>query len=237
MRDKAALSKIAVTATDKAGLILEINDRLKTLADIAAVKGITPLDVTPQSIDVGSGATDRGANLSITITRIDGNNPANATGTLDTWEIWVAIAGANVEVATFYIVSGTNFSTRDSEAIGSVSSGSKQTFTGKSTDIETSDYVGIYGTSGFIETDTSGGAGIWYDSGDNIPCTNNGFTALADRLISLYATGTETASGWANIKNIRAGTGVITATDLSHIWFGTTAVAVADIAEFNGVAV
>ena len=46
------------------------------------------------------------------------------------------------------------------------------------------------------------------------------------------------AAGWANIKNIRAGTGVITATDLSDIWFGTTPVAVADIAEIPvGVAV
>jgi len=46
-----------------------------------------------------------------------------------------------------------------------------------------------------------------------------------------------TAEGWANIKYIRAGTGSILATDLSHIWFGTTPVAVADIAEFGGVAV
>jgi hypothetical protein len=44
-------------------------------------------------------------------------------------------------------------------------------------------------------------------------------------------------AGWANIKNIRAGTGSITATDLSHVWFGTTAVAVADFDTFNGVTV
>jgi hypothetical protein len=45
-------------------------------------------------------------------------------------------------------------------------------------------------------------------------------------------------TGWANIKNIRAGTGSITATDLSHVWFGTSSVAVADIAEIpTGVAV
>jgi hypothetical protein len=46
-----------------------------------------------------------------------------------------------------------------------------------------------------------------------------------------------TPAGWANIKNIRAGTGSIATADLSSIWFGTTEVAVADIAEFNGVAV
>jgi len=43
--------------------------------------------------------------------------------------------------------------------------------------------------------------------------------------------------GWTNIKNIRVGTGSITATDLSHIWFGTTPVAVEDVAKFGGAAV
>jgi hypothetical protein len=42
---------------------------------------------------------------------------------------------------------------------------------------------------------------------------------------------------WANIKNIRMGTGSVSPADLEKIWFGTTEVAVADIAEFNGVAV
>ena len=45
-------------------------------------------------------------------------------------------------------------------------------------------------------------------------------------------------AGWANIKNIRAGTGTILATDLGSIWYGTSQVAVADIAEIPvGVAV
>ena len=55
-----------------------------------------------------------------------------------------------------------------------------------------------------------------------------------DALLLEYTAG---AAGWANIKNMRVGTGSITATDLSHIWFGTTSIAVADIAEFGGVAV
>jgi len=48
---------------------------------------------------------------------------------------------------------------------------------------------------------------------------------------------TGASPGWANIKNIRAGTGLITATDVESIWFGTSQIAVADIAEMNGVAV
>ena len=44
-------------------------------------------------------------------------------------------------------------------------------------------------------------------------------------------------AGWANIKNIRAGTGTILATDLGSIWYGTGEALVADHAELGGVAV
>lgn len=69
---------------------------------------------------------------------------------------------------------------------------------------------------------------------------NNAFTddptgLTPDAIImSVYAEGT---TGWANIKNIRIGTGLIATADLASIWFGTTEVAVADIAELGGVAV
>jgi len=44
-------------------------------------------------------------------------------------------------------------------------------------------------------------------------------------------------TGWANIKNIRAGTGSITATDVESIWFGTSQVLTSDFDQFNGATV
>jgi hypothetical protein len=96
-----------------------------------------------------------------------------------------------------------------------------------------------------------GGSGvIYYDAGDSSQgalSTTTSFEtwpdpfnaySYADRKYSIHCDYTPAAGGWSNIKNVRAGTGSITATDLSHIWFGTTAVAVADIAEIpTGVAV
>jgi hypothetical protein len=49
-----------------------------------------------------------------------------------------------------------------------------------------------------------------------------------------FTTGTQ---GWANIKNVRMGTGVVIATDVAHICMGTGKIDVADISDFNGVAV
>ncbi len=45
------------------------------------------------------------------------------------------------------------------------------------------------------------------------------------------------AGGWANIKNMRMGTGTVTATDLAHIRMGTGIIDVADIAKIGGVVV
>ena len=209
------------------------------LADfsIGTVKGKAER-IEPESIDVGPGATDRTGTDFSNQTLVEKTNPANATGTLDTWELWFSSTSdnaTNVEVATFYIVSGNNVSTRDYETLGTVAKGSKQTFTGLSTDVTTGDFAGVYYKLGRIET-TPGGGSCLYHSGDMIPATNHTFSAFS-YIYSIYATGTETPTGWANIKNLRMGTGTILATDLSSIWFGTTEVAVADIAEIGGVAV
>jgi hypothetical protein len=57
------------------------------------------------------------------------------------------------------------------------------------------------------------------------------------RMSQYYIEVDYTPPGWANIKNIRMGTGSIIATDLSDIWYGTSSVPVADHAEINGVVV
>jgi hypothetical protein len=147
--------------------------------------GYTP----PNPIDVGSAAINRGSAKS-TRTCIGKDNPANASGKITSVEIWAQANLSNVEVATFFVVSGNNLSTRDTHVIGSVTAGSKQTFSGLDIDVEAGDYIGIYFSGGFIENDISGHSGVWSDNGgDFIPCTDHTFSVLHGNAISLYGTG------------------------------------------------
>jgi len=147
------------------------------------------------AIDMGSGATDRGTS-DADYTNINKGNPANATGTITSIEIWSNTNLDNgAKIATFFLVSGTNFSTRDSVTIGAVTSGSKQTFTTDSSsnaialEVESGDYIGIYFSDGAIEYDNSGCSGVWSTTGDKIPCTDQSFTLYSDDAVSVYATG------------------------------------------------
>ena len=142
------------------------------------------------AIDIGSEAINRTYENYSSATRVDQNNSANATGTLDTWQVYFASNATGVEFATFFVVSGNNLSTRDSETIGNVSGGSTQTFSGKSTDVQIGDYAGLYYNDGYIDWDFAG-TGMWYlNDFDFIPCTNQAFNLFGTRTISLYATGT-----------------------------------------------
>ena len=142
------------------------------------------------AIDIGAPAIDRSSEWSADYTLINKGNPANDTGTIDEVEIY-AVSGndlANCEVATFYKTNSTIFSTHDTETIGSVTSGSKQTFSGLDMDVVTGDYLGIYYSGGKIETDFTGD-GVWGKTGDQIPCVEVTFTSFAGSVISLYGTG------------------------------------------------
>jgi hypothetical protein len=140
------------------------------------------------AIDVGPGAIDRGS-YTTGNTIVEGTNPANDTGSITSVEIWAESALSDCEVAIFYVVSGNNLSTRDTETIGSVTGGSKQTFSGLNMDVQTGDYIGICFSAGNLERELSGGTGYWYVAGDYIPCTNQAFTWGVTRIISLYGTG------------------------------------------------
>ncbi len=143
------------------------------------------------SIDIGTAAIDRATSSSSGTTRILIENPANDTGSITSIEVWAATAMSGFEVATFYNVSGLNFSTRDNQTIGSVTAGSKQTFT-VDLDVVAGDYIGCYFTGGSIER-TESGSGAWIYSGtDAIPCTNTTFVLGSAATYSLYGTG-ETA--------------------------------------------
>jgi len=162
----------------------------KILLIIAITLLIFQMVVLAVAIDIGSAAIERPFNtVNVLKTYVDKNNPANASGTITSIEIWASTNLANCEVATFYIVSGNNLSTRDTHTIGSVTAGNKQTFSGLDITVQTGDYIGLKYTRGQLEK-TDSGDGYWYINSDEIPCTNVLFTSVADTTISLYGTGT-----------------------------------------------
>ncbi len=152
---------------------------IKTLSEIP--------EPPPIDIDIGMPAIDRPGAFGI-FTIINSGNPANAAGKITSVEIWALATLYNCKVATFY-GSGTNYSTRDWEVIGTVNKGEKRTFV-VDLDVEIGDFIGIYYTAGNIERTTSGEPGCWSKSGDNIPCKNlSGWSIISGDAISIYGKG------------------------------------------------
>lgn len=178
------------------------------------------------AIDVGPGATDRGSVAAAGSTRISGGNPANGSGTINSIELWYNSNGSDVKCGVFY---GTapNFTSRDYETIGSVTAGSKQTFTGLDCDVQTNDVMGHYESSGQIEYGANGGDGSYYKSGDQFGAGQQAYSETTQGdASSMYGTG---ITGWTNIAKVCG----VTATDLSKV----DGIAVADIAKIDGVTV
>lgn len=162
---------------------------------IAITLLIFQMAVLAVAIDIGMPAVDRGTSSTGTYTFVNKGNPANASGTITSIEIY-GLNLDNVEVATFFVVSGDNLSTRDTELIGTAGGSGAYA---KSThnvnlDVETGDYLGIYYNVGALDRDSSGYSGIWYFGGDYIPCTNATFSSWGGDAVSVYGTGTTTAA-------------------------------------------
>lgn len=141
------------------------------------------------AIDIGPGATDRPSFLPFNKTYITLGNPANGSGTLDTFEIFAY--GDTMEgckIGTFS-GSGTSYTMRDYESIGNVSYGSKQTFTGKSCDVVTGDYIGWSSTYGWIEASTSGAEGQYVNDNNCFDSSEHTYSFQTGYASSLYATG------------------------------------------------
>lgn len=163
----------------KTGVDLELRT-LKADSDKITVS------VTPVSINAGYEAIDRDTSLGIR-TAISKGNPADATGTILSVEIWALSELSNCEVATFYEGAANTFTTRDNEAIGTVTAGSKQTFN-VNLDVQAGDYIGLYYSAGTLELSTTGGAGAWWVAFDCIPCTDQLFDSYDNYMMSLYGT-------------------------------------------------
>jgi hypothetical protein len=150
------------------------------------------------AIDIGDEPTDRASNDPPGYTMVPKGNPANDTGTIDTVELWVNQPGT-FEVATFYVVAGTNLTTRASASLGALG-GSYNIITGLSLAVQTGDYLGYHSADGSLDRGATGGLGTLYKAGDYIPCTNAAFTDTADYVTSLKGTGS--TPGTSNLKSL-----------------------------------
>jgi hypothetical protein len=139
-------------------------------------------------IDLGTAAIDRPTYSIEGNTYIELDNPANASGRITSVEIWADITLTGCKVATFYLVSGNNYSTRDYESIADVVAGGVRTFA-VNLDVVAGDFIGIYYTGGRIEKDSTIGSRTWI-AGNQIPCTNYTFNAPSLSMYSLYGIGT-----------------------------------------------
>ena len=163
----------------------------KYILIIVLVLSIFQLVVIAANIDIGSAAIVRPLSGPTTSTYIFKTNPANETGKITSIEIYAYEDMSDVEVATFYNVSGTRFTTRDSHTIGTVTAGAKRTFV-VNMDVHKGDYLGFHMTDGQFYYDITDGLGYWFYSGtDKIPCTNETFTLGSGTtyIHSVYGTG------------------------------------------------
>ena len=159
------------------------------------------------AIDIGLAAENRSYAAINGYTRVALGNPANVTGILTTFELWMNANAPNTKVGTFTVNVGdaTKYTNRDYESLGTVTAGSKQTFTGLNCDVVANDYLGNYFTAnGYIDRSDSGGSGCYAKQGDTFGAGEQTYTILdTGRDMSAYGTGISAA-----VNTTQAATGV-----------------------------
>uniref|UniRef100_A0A6M3JSI5 Tail protein n=1 Tax=viral metagenome TaxID=1070528 RepID=A0A6M3JSI5_9ZZZZ len=195
MRAKREPCEIVKTE-DILDLVSSINLRFKDLP-IFTLNGSLPLDIQPKSIDIGMAAIDRDLSGGVAVqSYINGENPANATGGLDSLEVWLNTTGT-IDIGTASEGAPNVMTSRDYHSCGSVASGSKITITSEvSVDVVIGDFLGISGPSysaALNERTASSGAGYWYQTTTDFATgfTDKTLTWYTPRAVSVYATGTE----------------------------------------------
>ena len=139
-------------------------------------------------------------------TQIDGNVPANASGTITSIEVWAGNAWIGVQVATFYRPDPDNFpnkfTTRDYETLPNNASAGYQQYD-VDIDVVEGDFLGIYLPRYYYIDYTTGAAGWSFTSSpyDQIPCTDITFGINPSRKMSLRGTGETPPIGWPHKWN------------------------------------
>ena len=140
------------------------------------------------TIDIGYAAIDSANVGGAGNTEISNGNAANATGVLTSFEFWFNSNGSGVKCGTFSGSAGT-YDDRDYESIGSVTAGSKQTFTGKNCDVTAGDLLGIYFSGGLLDKAGSGGDNYLIESTDTFGLGSHYYFYHYSEKSSFYATG------------------------------------------------
>lgn len=221
MRPYTRMPDAVVKTRDLEDLVASIN---KELGSLDPIDMNIPLgDVEPfehESIDIGPLATDRanyGANDYIVV---DSYNPANATGNIDTFEIWTYNTSTDMDMGTFTNEGGDVFSTDDFESLGSIAPGAKRTYPGLTCAVLLGDYIGHCGNgSGSTERDAGTGS-AWYENypAHNISIASLTLLTFAARY-STYGTGTEAGSG-ASPGALTGGAGVVVGGGAARLLLG-----------------
>ena len=164
------------------------------------------------TIDLGG---NTGTSDSVTggaVTYIDKNNPSNATGLCTTFVVTVATSCANCIVGTAY-GSALSWTSRDSDVIGAIASGSQRTFTVLTINVSTNDLLVLYKESGTIKRNTTGGLGILYIMENSVDGTAHTYTEAASNIPPWYLTGVTVPDAPTSLLNVSE-----TSTDVNMQW-------------------
>jgi len=141
------------------------------------------------AISIGAAASDRDSVAAKNTTVLDIANPANADGTIDTIEIWCDSNLSGCKVGIFYLTGTLTYKCRSAATIGSVTAGSKQTFSSLSLTCVTGDVLGIIFTNGDLDRADSGGSSA-YLSGDHCTVDDEGTYTAGSRIYSVHGKST-----------------------------------------------
>lgn len=153
------------------------------------------------TITAGNEAVDGASSFDSTNnTFLELGTPANGTGSITVFELYIYASATAVKVGTFSDDGANYYTLQDYESLGSVSSGSKQTFSGLSCDVTDGDVLGVKMASGTMEAIASVGSGRFaaLDGFSNYNSVE--YPTASTRKVSLYATGETAAVGWTTAK-------------------------------------
>jgi hypothetical protein len=193
--------------------------RILKVVAVASVLGLISLLVLPFVVlasDVGAAVIDRSGTWTGSKTYIYTGATCPSTMTVTSVEIWAETNMTDVKVGSFYL-NGGNYTARNSTTLGTVTAGSKQTFTGLSFAMNTDDVLGIYFTGGALERNDDGG-GAYY-VGDGFTGNNyynsttaqcsikfiEGITTPTVTVQAVTSVDTTLATGNGNITNLNLG--------------------------------